>query len=210
MIKLIIFDFDGTLADTKNVILGAMERSFSEFNYHMDLEHVRTGAEPLDALLRKFGVEEKVLPTISKWLSTSFLEKVEDLEPVDGLKALKKLKVEKIVVSNSIHAFIADGLKKFDALFFDGVYGAEDFKNKDEMFARLMKERKITPSELVYVGDRPVDTQLAKRVGCVSIILANQHSWASKEEILSSSPDFIVESLSDIPGLIDKLNKKKN
>lgn len=210
MIKLVIFDFDGTLADTKNVILGAMERSFSKFNYKMDLERVRNGSEPLDKILQEGGIEEKVLPTLARWLNTTFLEEVEDLGPTEGLNAIKKIKIEKIVVSNSIGVFVKDGLKKINADFFDEVYGAEDFKNKDQMFAKLMKDRGIKPNQLVYVGDRPVDTELAKRVGCISIIVANKHSWASREEIILSDPDYVVPSLEEIPELINKLNKKKN
>jgi phosphoglycolate phosphatase len=58
----------------------------------------------------------------------------------------------------------------------------------------------ISPREAVMIGDSPVDTQAARaagiRVGLVS------HGFVSKEEMTSSHPDWLVDSLKEFDEIL--------
>ena len=59
--------------------------------------------------------------------------------------------------------------------------------------------------EVIYVGDRPVDIKLARKVGCKVVVVSNKSSWSTKEDLLENDPNFIIGDLKELKKLIRKL-----
>lgn len=207
MIKLVVFDFDGTLADTKKLLLKIIEHNVEKFDIKLNNGFLKSfGDKILDETLSVLGVEEHVFPSLAREIEFDFI-KHSYLAPLcSGIMNLKKINKKKIILSNSIDEFIKEVLKKNKITFFDEVYGCDRFENKREGFREIIKKYKVKPEEIVYVGDRPVDTALAKFVGCYSVILTHKASWSSKKDIENSKPDYIATSLNDLRKVINHID----
>ena len=205
MIKLVVFDFDGTLVDTKRVILDLIENNLEKFNYDMDKKLVTSLGEPIEKVLEAIGVREKVIPALAEKINFSFIKHSRKVEVARNIRNLEKIKIRKIILSNNIHFFIKLVLRNHKIGFFDEIYGADDFDNKFHEFKKLMRKNRLKPHEVIYVGDRASDTELARGIGCYSIIIHHKASWASKKDIIASKPDFIIGDLSKIEKIIHKI-----
>ena len=97
-------------------------------------------------------------------------------------------------------------LEKFNIGFFNEIYGADKFKSKEDMFEKIIRERGLKKKEVVYVGDRPIDVDLAREIGCYSVIVSNESSWSYPEHILKANPDFVIEDMSDLGKVIKYLD----
>lgn len=205
--RLIIFDFDGTLADSLGIFIEATNRLAKDFRY-----------EPLTAsqveLLRKLGIQEVAQELgIPKWRSICYLQRfrqeltrcIDDLALVEGIEtALHSLKAEGyrlgIVTANSRRNVEHVLLKyKIDHLF-EFIYGGQILSGKRQTLKKLVKLNTNNPKDLVYVGDEINDVKAAKQVGLTSFAVSwgfNDRTILAEQrpEHLLEHPDQILENL---------------
>lgn len=208
MIKLIVFDFDGTLVDTKEIIFKIIKDTFNEFNYQITFPLIREhfGNRTLQELLKHLGVKKEDINSIIHHSNTQTLNSYKKVKQADSLFALKKLKQKKIIVSSNISTFINEVLENLNITFFDKIYGADDFETKEEQIQKIMKKENLSPNEVIYLGDRPIDVDVARNVGCVSVIISHKASWSARKEIVAKHPDFIIKNFFELEKILHELN----
>jgi phosphoglycolate phosphatase len=210
MIKLLVFDFDGTLADTKSMLLSIIKDNLGTFNYKLTKNFLKEfGDRPLEESLDKLGIKQHILVYLVDKINLNFVEHAKKVKPCKNLLDLKNIKKKKIVLSNSITDFIKIVLKKEGANFFDKIeiHGSDHFDNKLNEFRRVLKKNNVKPEETIYIGDRPIDVELARKVGCFSIAIASKSSWSSKAPLIKASPDFLISDLGKIKHIVQILDK---
>jgi len=203
MIKCIIFDFDGTLADTYEEI----KKIVNDLQYpkikNINFEEVR------DKGIRKM-VKEAEIPL---WKLPRF--------SYDVLKKLKEKKSTKIfpgtkiilnelvqdykigIVSSSSKENIEQTLKKKKIFgLFEFIYSDSSLFGKDKVLKRMLKNNNLNPNEILYVGDEDRDILAAKKVGIK--IIAVTWGFNSKERLLFNNPDYIVDSPREITRILNK------
>lgn len=183
-IKLIVFDLDGTLADSKKVYIETIGGVLEKYGFHFSAKQIEDAMGPkLNATLlnlRKF--DKKMLHDLKVEINLI----IEDCAP--RLKAapysaqvLKKLKnsgnYKIVLMTNSTHRFAHNfvhnaGIEEY----FDQILGAEDFVDKETAFHTLFKELKVKPDETIYIGDKTSDYDRAKKVGC-GLALSKAIAW---------------------------------
>ena len=209
MIKLIVFDFDGTLADTKKMLLNIIQDNVEHFNYKIDDNFIKHfGDKPLGATLKQLKVSEKVLPYLIDKIGFDFLDYIKHVRPAKNIHQLKKINKNKVILSNSIAEFITVVLKRMHVNFFKEVIGSDNFNPKYKSFLKILKKYKVKPKEVVYIGDRAIDTVLARKIKCYSVIVCNKASWAYPHEIIASKPDYIISDLGKLKNIINRLDSK--
>ena len=196
--RLIVFDFDGTLADSLGIFIEATNRLAKDFRY-----------EPLTAtqveLLRKLGIQEVAQELgIPKWRSICYLHRfrqeltrsIDDLALVKGIDtALHSLKAEGyrlgIVTANS-RRNVEHVLQKYgiDHLF-EFIYGGQILSGKSRTLKRLARLNAQDSKELVYVGDEVNDVKAANQVGLTSMAV----SWGfnNRSALAEQKPDFLMD-----------------
>jgi len=207
MIKIIFFDFDGTIANTKNIYYNAIINNLKEkgFSEKEVLRIINLGLN-LKSSLDRIG-----LSFFSKWVLNKKIIKdlrsnFKDIDKCKGLTKIKEIK-NKILVSNSKKSLIIPILINLKIKnYFMEIYGSEDFSEKGKFLIEYIKHKKVLPQECCYVGDRAADVRVAKDIKCKSIIISNKCSWNSKKEIKSERPDFIIKDLSEVRKIISILN----
>lgn len=200
MIQLFIFDFDGTLADTRQKWLRAFVKILKQENFYCpecEAKLVVHFGSKIKDLLQAIEVEPKRAEHIAEIVHREFLMHSGGIKLCPGFNSLKKIKATKIILSNSPGEVIEKVLwKKLE--FFKEIYGAEKFKNKAEEIRKLMKKYKTGKNETAYIGDRAGDVKTARKAGCIGIVISNRYSWNKKEEILRETPDFVIGNLKNI------------
>jgi phosphoglycolate phosphatase-like HAD superfamily hydrolase len=137
MIKLIVFDFDGTLADTKHMLLDIIRKDVGKFGAKLTSKFLDEFSGTFDELLEKIGIEEKVLPRLTEKIEFDLVKSMNKVNIVSGVNKLREISVRKIVLTNSIGEFAEKLLEKSKIDFFDEILGQEDFSSKEKYLKNL-------------------------------------------------------------------------
>ena len=191
MIKYIVFDFDGTLADTFDVIKNIAMSEYDE--YDIDLESFKhLGAKEI---LKMVNIPSWKLPGMILNV-TSKLRKNKDIKlfpgSIDLLNNLNKNYKLGILSSNS-QEIINDTLKKYNIdNLFEFVYSESSLFGKHLVLKKMCAKYNINPHEVIYVGDEDRDIIAAKKIKIKTIAV----TWGfnSKEKLSKEKPDLIVDS----------------
>ncbi|HTN67825.1 MAG TPA: HAD-IA family hydrolase [Dysgonamonadaceae bacterium] len=191
MNKQIIFDFDGTLVDTFDVIKKIAINEYGEYDIDFEL-FKQEGAR---SLLKKANIPRRKLPGMILNV-TSKLKKSENIKlfpgVVDMLYSLKSNYKIGIVSSNS-KDIIIDTLKKQNIEnLFKFVYSESSLFGKHLVLKRMCNKHNINPLDAIYVGDEDRDIIAAKKAGIKMIAV----TWGfnSREKLSRENPDYLVDS----------------
>lgn len=204
MINYIVFDFDGTLADTFDAIKTIATTEYGE--YDIDIELFKS--EGAKGMLKKLDIPRWKLPGMILNV-TSKLRKSKDVKLfpgiIDLLNMLKKDYKIGILSSNS-KEIINDKLKAYIIEdLFEFVYSESSLFGKHLVLERMCSKHTINPLEVVYVGDEDRDIIAAKKAKIKTIAV----TWGfnSKERLSKEEPDYIVDSPMQIIEALQEMNQ---
>lgn len=190
-IKLLLLDFDGTLADTKkrwyNSILKVLKRE-GLYCPECETKVIIHFGKKIKDVLEMTDVPSMEIQRIRNEIYKEFLKKKPRALNLD---ALKEIKCRKFILSNSPRRVIWKVLGK-QIKVFGKVYSEETFDNKPELIRKLKKKMKLSSEEVAYIGDRAGDVLTARKAGCLSIIIAGKYAWNTREEIMEEKPDIVL------------------
>ena len=201
MIKYIIFDFDGTIANSQYAFVSAWNH-LAEKHGFKKLEH--DGLEDLKKLTikersRLLNFPMYKLPIVMPDLYAAYRDSILDVTLFGGMKELLNDLENKgyhiaIISSNSeenIKEFLnRNGVKVTDILCSSRIFG------KDKVIKKFLKSHNVQPSEVIYVGDELRDIIACKKCN-VKVIWV---SWGfdSIEVVQSENPDYMIQTPDEI------------
>jgi phosphoglycolate phosphatase len=210
--KYIVFDFDGTLADTIDLAIGIFNKIAHEYNLKQ-LEEVDkialTTKKPKD-LMKIYEVTQIKVVLLLLRIRKEMGMNLNDLKIVTDIKeTLRELKQSGfrlgILTSNSknnVGTFLENnGL--IDIV--DFIYSGKNLFGKDKVMKSMLDKENISKDEIIYVGDEVRDIEACKKVGIPIIAV----SWGlNKREILESlKPDQIAHTPKELPDCIQKIEQ---
>lgn len=207
MVKYVVFDFDGTLADTfdtikkivKSEIGGSSEKSFELLK-----------DEGIKGVMKRNNTHIWELPTlVLKVISSLRRKKDIKLFPgmVETLRTLSKSYKLGVVSSNSEENIIQT-LRKHNVLgLFDFIFSQSSIFGKHKVLKKMCNKYQISPSEVVYVGDEDRDVIAAKKIKIKNIAV----SWGynSEKRLKKVNPDCIANTPKEITTRICKVQTSK-
>lgn len=206
MIRLVIFDFDGTIVDSKAVYFNSMSR-------HLIPRGIK-GNEINKAIAFGLNLSETLKRFIPGFLSRWIIKRsvMKDVVGrVNGIKKchdigfIKEIHHRKILVSNSLGEFVFPVLKHLGIRkYFSEIHCTDEFADKGKFIITYLKMHGIRPYEAFYIGDRASDVKLAKKLGLHNIIISGKCSWDSREAVLNAEPEFIVPDLRDVKRIVER------
>jgi beta-phosphoglucomutase len=209
MFEAVIFDWDGTLADTRQVIVIAFQKALSEINCKVSNEYIerRIGIGAADTfrdLLRsaKMQFDEKLIQHLIERKSQLEIELTNQVKLFPGAKELLealhgKVKMGLASMNNRsviIHLLKANDLEKY----FDAVLTAESIshsKPDPQIFLKAASKLKTIPEKCVVIEDSIFGVKAAKsaNMSCIAVLTGVY----SKQELEREKPDLIVKTLKD-------------
>ncbi len=169
--KLIIFDFDGTLADSFPWFIKTMDIITEKFNLKKIDKNEISELRKLDSagFLKYMKVPLYKIPIISRFILNMMSENIEDIKLFDGIASmLHELKVKgykiAIVSTNSkenIYNVMGEELSSLNDHFVGGV----SLFGKESKLKKVIKLSGIDKKDAIYIGDELRDIQAAKKIG---------------------------------------------
>lgn len=203
MIKAVLFDFDGTLIDTNELIFKSYRKAFKEvLNRDIDDEEIlRLYGRPLYGSLMEYGEPGEMLYKIYREFNETQHDNL--AKPFagvyDGIQEIsdKGYKIG-IVTSKRMH-LVKRGLDLIGiAGFFDVIITPDDTqKGKPDPEPILLGCEKlgVLPEETIYVGDSVFDMQAAKAAG--TQLCAVKYTLTNHHDILGFKPEFFVDTVAE-------------
>ncbi len=218
MIKAVIFDLDGTIADTIDAIKHGINLTMSALSYPLStrediLRSINGGARRLVrlSLPDEIGKDEKkvdeALALYNEMYEKTYMETNVTYDGIGALtEVLHDAGIKLSVLSNKQDSFV----KRLCPALLNGEYFTE-FRGQKEgaptkpdptvplEICTLMGAK---PCECAFVGDSDIDMLTAKNAGFYAIGV----SWGyrSKELLVKSGADIIADSPEDIKNIILK------
>jgi phosphoglycolate phosphatase len=201
-LRTLIFDFDGTLANSFDETLRVANELAPEFGYRPaephEIEALR-GASYRN-IAAQLGIAWHKIPLIATRVRKEVASKVSEMATFDGLpQVLLELRSRGlqlgVLTSNDIRNverfFAARGLTCFDF-----ITSSSSLWGKERRLKALLRSRKLGAHEVAYVGDEVRDIEAVKPLG-VSMI-AVSWGYTSRAFLAEHAPDFLVDSPSDL------------
>lgn len=195
--KTIIFDFDGTIADSFEAVLRISNQLATEFGYpeaRPEDIHYLKNLNSRD-VVKHANVSPFKLPFLVRRLRGELNREIHQLKPIAGMKpTLLKLKQQGnqlgIVTSNSSENVIAFlKTQQLDPIF-DFVDSGLSLFGKGRIIRRMVKRHRLNPDDVIYVGDETRDIEAARKTGIKVISV----SWGfnSSQALAAENPDFLI------------------
>lgn len=197
MNKLILFDFDGTVADTfylsrKVINDHAEELGFKQLT-EKEIEKLR------DMTAQEIFSYVKIplyrLPQLIRLYHREMSKVITQAEFIPGMReVLGELKERGYVlgvVSSSKKENIEKFLNEHTCTLFDFVYSKFNIFGKHETIREILRNNRIAPGETVYVGDEVRDIEAARKAGVLSVAV----TWGfnTKKLLEKHNPNYLVE-----------------
>ncbi len=197
MIRMIAFDFDGTIADTIPICMEAFNNAVSPY-----VGHKLTKQE----IIKTFGLNETgMVKSVVKdnWEAALedfyfYYEKlhVKCMEPfpqiielIDFLKE-KNIIVALITGKGKISCDISLKKLKLEEAFSEIMLGDEGYFNKAESIQKLMNKYSVKSDEFYYVGEAVSDVTACREAGVTCLSAAWSES-VNLEQLIKFNPRFI-------------------
>jgi phosphoglycolate phosphatase len=206
LIRGIIFDFDGTLIDSYEPItesLNHVRQAFGRPPLALDevkgmvghgLEHLIEAAVGRDNVTEGVRLFREKYATLCQ-SRTTIMPQVRDT-----LEELDRRGYQMAIATNKPSYFARDILKALDIEhLFAEVLGPNDVerpKPDPEMVEIIMMRLGLGTDEVVYVGDMPLDVEVARNAG--TSVYAVPTGSASRATLLDSRPDRLLHRFSDL------------
>lgn len=217
MVKLIIFDLDGTLCDTICDLADAVNFSLKKMGYPIhSLEAIKgfVGNGIKNLIIRSMPeserVEEKIEETkkfFFEYYKVHFADKTAAYDGiVETVNTLKEKGIKLAVCTNKEDTMAKAVVKKLFGDTFSLVLGQGDkfpLKPNPDSSYYIMETIGAKKEDTVFIGDSDVDIKTAKNAGLKSIGV----SWGFREvqELIDNGCDHLAKNPSDIIKLLEVL-----
>lgn len=214
MIKAILFDFDGTLANTLPYYIKAYDEALRKFNYQFSQKQIAKNCfgKTEDVICQNLGI-----PNETKRFRQAYFDAVNKLfkkaklfkGSLEILKFLKSKKIKIAIITFAYRWYIDQMLKQFNLEdYFDIVIGSDDVIRKKpdpEAILRAEKVLKVKTTEMLVVGDSKSDILMGKAALCKTVLFApKEHNlFYDFNELKKTNPDFIIENILDLKKIVD-------
>lgn len=198
----LLFDFDGTIADS--VLLGwkianivAPRLGHEPFT---EEEFALFRSQPMHKVLKFLHIPFYKLPKAITMALVEYRHLVHELQPCEGitkmLDDLKSLDIPLALLSSNSGENLRLFLDGYNLHAFDWVEGTSGILKKSSRIRAQLKKHKLDPEQVIYIGDEIRDIDAAHKCGLKVIAV----TWGlhTKELLSSHNPDFLVDSPSDI------------
>lgn len=207
--KVIIFDFDGTLANTIDVILDITNRLASDFGYKQTTPAELTRLKSLSSreLVKESGVSILKLPFLIKKVRVELNKEITQVQPIEGIKEVLQVLRAKgnrlgIITSNSKENIINFLEKNEWQNLFDFVYSGTTLFGKSKVIDSVIKQQKLNHEDVIYVGDETRDIEAARKSNVKAIAV----SWGFNSPIVlaKQNPDFLIFTPQELLAVVEQ------
>ncbi len=222
IIRLIIFDFDGTLGDTRRNIVTTMQMTIAELGLpcRSDTECSSTIGLPLYGCFEALypDTDKEIIQQCTDTYRRIFQENLQTIKPqtfpkvVETLSALKEQGLTLAIASSRSHASLVElthDLGISDVIsYLIGADDVEKAKPNPEPVLNILAALGYEASETLVVGDMDVDIMMGVNAGAKTCGVT--YGNGTKKELEKAGADYIINSIDELIEIVEKENNKKD
>ena len=196
--NLVIFDFDGVIADSLVVFIEAANRLAAEFDYP------QVSPDQIPQIKNLSSREMIQHLAIARWKLPFFLHRfrqevnqlVPNLQLIDGMKEILVTINQQgyrcgIVTSNArqtVEGFLY--LQELNHLF-EFIYAGQLLLGKARILKQVVKRYRVDPNQVICIGDETRDIEAAQQAGLKIIAV----SWGlnNRDTLANYTPDVLID-----------------
>ena len=212
----IVFDLDGTLADTLPDVASGVNKALEQMGHSpLSIQQVKKAVGPgKDEFIRAIfpGVENPEGKTFLSLFRGIYWEHcLDETQLFPGMEeVLNRLENRKLgVASNKPRAYTEKILEGLGVRFcFDEVLGPEDVvhaKPHPEMIIKLVERVEGKPSQTLLVGDTDMDIRAGRGAGIG--VCGVRYGYGRVVDMERLSPDFFIDSPEELLSILDNHQK---
>ncbi len=207
----VIFDFDGTLANTVDLVVRI-------YNEHAGELGAKTVSVDEYSTLRTIGYKKAmksknlhwhVLPRLVFIIKRGIKEHLQEVKPYDGIQSLiVDLKAAGMmigVLTSNDGALVQKFLETHGFPAFDFVVSEKTVFGKDKALKKIIERHGLDKKNVVYVGDETRDVTASKKAGVH--VIGVTWGFGGRESMVATAPDQTVHTVDELRAalLIDRL-----
>ncbi|MGV7214880.1 HAD family hydrolase [Bradyrhizobium sp. UFLA05-112] len=205
----LVFDWNGTLLDDADALLQTTNAILERFGRAtIDMNTFREHCDvPLSILYRNLGMSESEVAATDRDGSAIFHDAYEPLASNANLRegARRMLEIAReqaassIIVSNHIVDPLRSQMQRLgineyidEVLAFESRATQYKSMTKGERLRLYMQENDLKPPATFIIGDMPVEANIARDLGLISIAITG--GFVSESRLRAAEPDYIVHN----------------
>jgi phosphoglycolate phosphatase len=206
----LLFDFDGTLADSLTTLVAITNRLAPQFGYRptdpANLETLR--GMNARQIIRQSQISVFKIPALLRRVRVELRQECAHIPPFPGIpETVGELRAQRhtlgIVTSNApanVRAFLA--AQGLTTAFFTVVGGGTLF-GKGRLIRRVVQHHGLDLQRTIYVGDETRDIEAARFAGLA--VAAVTWGFNDRDRLRAAQPDWIVETPVALRAIADAL-----
>ena len=222
MIRAVIFDFDGTIADTRAPIIAAKQETMRLHNLPVldDAACAATiGYTAKVGFQRLYpGMPDETADACTATYRRLFEEMKATMPPVlfpgmkETLDALSACGITCTIATArnqvSCHEMLAQlGVKAYFSYILCGE-STQNLKPHPEAVLKTLADLNCQPEAAMVIGDMPMDIGMGKGAGVYTCGVT--YGNASRETLLAAGADFVIDEIGELMGLLESEKGKQS
>lgn len=207
-ITTVIFDFDGTIANTWKIVIKILKEKEEEWGLPAITKEILADfrGKPFFELIKKYNIVLLKLPFIVSKTQKELKSRMVQVSVFKGIKevimSLKKRGYPLGILTTNSKENVLYFLKHHGLDIFDFIQSERSILGKDKGLRNILEKNNLQPTEVLYIGDeiRDIDACKENNVKIISV------TWGfnTKNILKQNKPDFLVNTPSEILKIINK------
>ncbi len=208
----LIFDFDGTIADTFSPTMTILGQDFKKWGDRFNkVETIKD--------LRSMSITEIVQTIPGGWWKFFYLllkakkylkKHLTEIEAYPGivytLRALHQQGYHLLIVTSNEKKFVHNFLRRYNLdQIFSAIIPTKGLFKKSQRLKKVMKKYQLNPQTTLYIGDEIRDVLACKQVGLK--IISVTYGFNSFEGLKRFRPDYLVKKPIQLLTLLENLSE---
>lgn len=207
-IKVVVFDFDGTIADTHDTFVEIVNRLAKTFGYQPvnaeDLARLKNLSS--QEIIKQSQVSPLQIPFLLHRVKRELNKQIEQLKPFQGLQyclnALKERGYTLGIITSNTKENVTIFLENNQLLnLFDFIYSGTPLFGKHKIIDRVIRQNKFCADEMIYVGDETRDISAAKKSQVQVVAVA--WGFNSPQILAKFHPDHLIHHPLELLDILD-------
>lgn len=204
--RLVIFDFDGTLADSGEWFLSVSDHLAQRFGFRRvtpeEIETLR--GRTTREVIRYLRIPRWKLPGIGRYLHALLAEQTDRISLFEGveplLRGLSDAGIRIALVTSNSEANARAILGPANVARFDWLECGASLFGKAPRYRRVLRRSQIEPYETIAIGDETRDIAAARKAGVTAAAVL--WGYAHREALANARPDLCFEHPNEVARLL--------
>lgn len=196
--NIVLFDFDGTIADTLPHIVTIIKRNAHQYSSidpeTIDIEHIRSLSSV--EILKYFKIPVYKLPFIINQIRSEIYNHIADVKPfpfiIPLFNEMNKLSTTMGIVSSNTLDTVQAFLTNHNLNIFTYIRCEQNIFGKPAVLKSLIHTQSLSAQSILYVGDEIRDVDACKKAGID--IAAVTWGFSTKSALTQKNPTYVVDS----------------